>query len=914
MNNDFLDVRCILLCKAFQSDYKIFNEFSSALSEEIKGNVENHIALGEYDGVISFKLDDDKNTLKSIANTNKILSEKIKDSIFYRPLYLTFPKSKEIDSLIDRFWECDYSFFFVTIVHTKHCCVGSEYKDKIRDIVIEKIDKIKDKNPIFSEPRFLYRVYYSLDLSDYVIVWKSNEPYYVLEAIRYIYETTDIIGYTNTISSIPYKNLKELSDYPFQIGKEKFSVEIKAVANSYNQACYVHKRILDAMTNSDSDNVINKEGETEETIESKKTLSYFTFGNEDYLGFFNNITPDIFYRLFTNILKTDKFKDAILSLNTTIAIEGYNETTNNKDFEIDSIEAISSAKKSSEELHDFCVEIKDKIFEFFSENEELINNNQSEFHWQKSVSELLVLLENMSKSAVFDGVCFLFLDSINLFYSFLCYLKKKATSETELRMLFMENELNIETFIKEWDRLSEHVVSIDGTFQRTPGYESLNYNMSASIVEFYNAFTQKIIYYNKCIDDVANENAYLPNLASFVVPKMCRRFKTQQWFFDDRKADSLLFVTIPLSRLYDPFFIITSLTHEISHYCSDALRLRKERLDSFILSVSTLICHKLSLFSNETIIECKKTLTELFKKSDYFSSSNVYYLIDAKAQIKNCVFALLENTDNLKRIYDKYIHDLKSTDENELSNEQKKIILDSHDFALQVCRNSLRMICLPYDKLTSSKSGFVSLYSEIDEIASIYKETYADCMMVYILSLSPIDYIKAAFLDISLFEPNHYIGKLCGKFQRIIIVCDSMINIGIWSKDDFDEIKELTFEDESYNKVYRLFITDFLSWQNDELSNEHSQYYYPDDILKIVSNYLVSCLKKLIMIEKRENNLNSIRKELHDLFESMVFGGKMGIFTDGFLNTIQNNRENILKRWKNKGTNSFKFSVDEVNI
>ena len=517
----------------------------------------------------------------------------------------------------------------------------------------------------------------------------------------------------------------------------------------------------------------------------------------------------------------------------------------------------------------------------------------------------------MSKSAIFDSVCFLFLDSIKLFYDFLCYLIKTATSDSELHMLFFENELNIESFIKEWERLSDQVVSIDGTFQKTPGYESLNNNMSASIVEYHNAYTQEVINYYRCIDECSQDNSYVSKLASFVVPKMCRRFKTQQWFFDDRRADSLLFITIPLSKLYDPFFIITSLTHEISHYCSNVIRQRKDRFDSFVLSISTLICYRLELYSNKTIIKCYNKIKELFYSSSNFKESELY-LTDVKAQIKNCVFALFEDTDNLNTVFDEYINELRNTEDSELDETQKDIIEDSHDFAIKVCRNSLRMICLPYDSLVTYNSEQLSLYTEIDEISSIYKEAYADLMMVYILSLEPIDYIKAAFLDIHLFEPDQFIGKLCGKFQRMFVVCDSMIKIGEWDKTIFFNTLDNQYHNTKHKHIFDLFIQDYQSWlEKGEASNENAKYYYPKDILITIADYLTSCITKLIEIEEQNDCLIQSRNKLKNMFSSMIYGNKDGIFTDAFLNSIQHNRDNILKHWLNREKYSYIFSIEE---
>lgn len=885
---EFMDVRCILLCKSFQgkkSAYNLYWELSNKLSEEIGDSFSQYSIFGEYDGVFSYKIpSSQKPLLKEIENNNKLLAEQMSDSIFFKSLYLIYPANEKYTEETDKFWNTESPFFFVSVIHMDHCCVDLETIKCGREHIIKLIDD--KKKEAGTNWVFRYRVYYSLDLSDYIIVWKTEEPAHVMEAIRYLYENSNFIGYTNTVCALPTQNFDDLEKTKTILGEKKFSMSIQAVAKSYSEARKMHKKIVEEMEN-------------KYEIQSKPC---FSMGNDDYLGFFHEVLPAALYDLYYILMNDTNFDNAILSINTTLAIDGYSSGNANVDYENGPVkkldakteESLNNAKAIKLELACVCHDIKQEFISLFNENQEVFNR----FFWKKTLVELMVLLDNMSKSTVFDSACFLFLDSTHLFLSFIKYLRCKNQTDEELICALKENELHIETFIREWEQLINHVVQIDGAFQKTPGYEPLNYNISQSIVEFHNAFAQKVIQYFSSLDENNLLGERTTCITSFVVPKLCRRFKTIQWFFDNRAMDSLLFITIPVSQMFETFSNMVALTHEISHYVSNDMRRRELRTKTLLLCVASIICSSLKINSNNTIDLAFEMLAEIFNKE----SHNNYdcYLSDLSSISKRVAFRFLDKVDNLNKLFYCYIKDHMQEYGCEPS--------DKTGMAMKIRRISTHLIGVPSSVDSCSFNDFSSIYSLIDDVILLIKEGYADLMMIYVLGLKPEQYLRESFKELLLFNNKNDYKKFYFKYQRVLVVCETLILSGFWSRAQVEQIEENGLDfDEKYRNICYEFIRVFKEWhENDIEEKNYALLFFDNDVIYAIIRYLQNCME---IIQEREVESDSVemRKNIANLFDIMTSKEKEGLFSTSFQNELQENRINVINKWKNKEESPYIF-------
>ena len=103
MLTEKFDVRCVLLCKTFQAKYDVYDKVYSSLKPSIGDSLEYYVSMGEYDGVFTCQINSENNLLLEISKKNKTFTENMADSVFFRPLYLIFPRSDGVNK-VDNFW------------------------------------------------------------------------------------------------------------------------------------------------------------------------------------------------------------------------------------------------------------------------------------------------------------------------------------------------------------------------------------------------------------------------------------------------------------------------------------------------------------------------------------------------------------------------------------------------------------------------------------------------------------------------------------------------------------------------------------------------------------------------------------------------------------------------------------------
>jgi len=914
------DVRCILLCKSFQARYNVFDDLKEKfLEEEQDSALQQYTALGEFDAVFTMKLDTTHGLLNAIERNNTQLSNQLLDSIFFRPLYLVYPdESESASENLESFWADDSPFFFITIVHVNHCSAGYEHKKQGR-IRIDELIRASNGGANGGSPAFVHMVYDSLDLSDYIILWKAPGPKPVLKALLHICQQTNLVGYTNTICSLPRKLLSELDQdikkaktaakekFPKcekkekklarknvreaverKIGKGKndkdhFAMTIRAVSKSYQGAKAIHDEIMEAMN--------MQWGGKNEDITKKP---YFMMGHDDYLGIFPDTSPRSLSMLHSIIAENQKFRESILSINTTLAIPSYDQAGTAPQ------DDIPTGKPTKSDLEDACRELSKDFKDLIEDNKSLF----AKFPWPKPAIELLSLLNSMSKSTIFDSVCFLSLDSAHIFYTWLSHMITKFSANPQQKLI--EKEQQIEKFLREWNQISDHVVRMDGTLRQTPGYEPLSHSMSASIVEFSNAYAQKLIKYLTVLDNDERKRRF----ACFVVPKLCRNFKTEQWFADELSMDNLLFITIPISKMYDLRFIMIALAHEVSHHCSDKVRLREKRLDMLFACAATLLCQRLfGVESKKTAECCKKALLDINEESDYRKKcgDNRFYLKETKVQVKQSILVLMDIADEMKKLLTAHCQAYDERYPDTPMDDQKK-----RETAMKIHKESMQIMAASPDYGIDTPSGMISINDQVDDIAYYFKEGFADLMMIHILSLDPGAYLEAVFYNLSKLDGENDKGKLHQGLQLLMVVCKTLITAGIWSQEAFENAGSAGTEEgsEQYPKLYQEFRKSYGMWrQRDpklekEWEKNEGEWYYPWAVLDIIAEYLGLCLDKVSECETEDGK--EVRKEIAHAYRDMARPDK-NLFSREFQGILQENRIEILNRWKKREADPYKF-------
>ena len=665
------------------------------------------------------------------------------------------------------------------------------------------------------EKKYDYALYNSLGVGDMYIFWKSNSIDAIITAIQDLYENS-IISYEHTVFSVEYYNL---------ISEELFSYALNQIKEETMDASFVISTLLPTMGISTQLFLDMKNAEEKQIISTKdiyKGIKQFVCNNKDDSSFLSDIFP-----FFRSQFRSD-------------------------------LRFLSSEINDSKKLNIICK----NIFERLKKAKSILK-----IEWLDETIELARLMVVMSNNYIFESPCYLLLDSINLFCDWLDYtIKEKYENES---FIASSEDDEIQFFVRAWNRLLTSVVGTDGISIKTGTNSPLSYNICYTIIEYCRVYFDEL---SKFLIDIEEDKASLL-FACIITPKLCRRIKTVELFFDNRSKDSLLAVEVPATACYDPFLILTSLTHESAHYCGDKTRQKDERQKVFVYCVSKILCDSLGIKDAESLAKLIQLISNRLS-----SKNNSGYLSDLTKTISRIVQSILQYNMDMEEIISETIN---NTPEEEISD------------VLDIILNNINTISL----------GDYSITSHIERIEYLLKECYADVIMIYILQLSMSEYLQVFSAELSRLKPEHQ-GKIKTIIQRILVVRKTCINNSKAFDAQINSIDalppwffdELSHKFESFDCSYDLFLR---TQSSDAEVFEKND--YPLDIYHAIIRYLSKCWETLEeMIENNSNNqnknkLNKIRHIYSMIAKEDMFG------TEAVNNTIKEYRSQIISRYNESG-------------
>ena len=548
-----LDVRVIVLSKLLELNGRLFS------SE--KGN---RISLGYFDFVRIDGLDDAYEKMRDVhkgpENSGKswlskawehsvILSEpcedRINETIYHHPLYVVAYEQEaavpceQWRSSVDGFWEEERFFQFVTFVHFFKEQDGSSlaFKDLQNRVmqVLQEQDGQKDEVP-------LVLCYRSIDLSDMVVIWKSNHLPDALDRVDRLCSEPSV-GDLHTICS--FRRGLDPAALTGKIPYASFRFNIRSISG------------LAAL---------------EQELKDKWSMwsqleKYTTMGTEDL----NVVAREIEVRKLVELISLWSENDKINEL--------FQKAFNESSTHIGTWKNDDSGRDLPTSPDNALVEKCKDISVRFNTNRRKLGWKQTEpeYSWVKAVSEQLQTLVNMSRLCVLDGFCYLMLQSINVFCdrAALLFEEGRDISPVEIK--------NIHKFIRGWGVLMEQAVRADGQFTANLGINPTLYHIPIGVMECDMAFIYRCMSFIRETEQDESEQCAL-----FLMPRLCRRVKVEA-LLGEKKKEELLYIEIPLESLYDQKTLLPQLCHEVSHYIGESYRCRVERIRTYLWCAAALI-------------------------------------------------------------------------------------------------------------------------------------------------------------------------------------------------------------------------------------------------------------------------------------------------------------------------------------
>lgn len=632
------DKRVIVLGKALTLDSTHYSKLPLPINQNHAGG--RNIALGYFDSLDIYPLPEEpgnKNWLGAIWRHSGELSSAIDGNVYYHPIYIMAYGDDKWKVQADKFWKADARYLCVSFAHHPLSSHSEDIEEKtddeldyfkrMRTAVTSELKKAGE-----NEAPVQTQYYQTMNLSNMVIVWKSNSLTAILKNLRRVYGSKEI-GSLHTISSFQFSKIGPMVPEPDEETEDIPYVSVRFATRDRKAAGEFAKALKGKWPG----------WPIEET--------FITTGIEDLEVSFRTLSVAKFLGLIS-LWYGDKeinalFRKAFYDCSTHLGIE------NDENGELPNISS-ALTERCMQLLSDWT-ETKNRLAQRFG-----LNETQMEFSWARLISVQLNAMIHMSRICVLDGFCYLILDGVQFFCR---HIEQILEQEGKPGMRLLSG---IHQFVRGWNALMEQAVRIDGQFTPSPGFAPVLYDIPVNLLEFYMAVAKRFMYFLQFGEKDPKQFSML------LLPKLCRRTKVEDIFRTPPPSDRLLCVKIPLDLLYSPKQVLYQLCHEISHYCGETQRSRETRFGYVTQTCAYLIAWYLNLGEQGTVKQIYEDLRSGIKEEDRA------YLVNLSYALRQNALSLLSSATSLMKWQDIYL----SREGRSQADEKRWIAQSNHTWSL----------------------------------------------------------------------------------------------------------------------------------------------------------------------------------------------------------------------------------------
>lgn len=479
-------------------------------------------------------------------------------SVYCQPLYILRDFLWTQQEQVNRFWAKPAAFMTITRVH-----FAGQNQALLEDAIDQQMKE--GALPYDGElpegslgDRAIYLYYRSLELSDIILVTKSDSAASLLSCIGRLYtlETVgDIYSYYCIARSELYSTgtAKACSDDCIPLISTRFAVRSAA-------ECRTRIKELQAM-------FPDREGHP--------SPAFFVTGIEDInLITYDNSSRqlcDIFQRIFS---MEGGFWNAFDNSTTRLGI---------KEGSLCSFQPGPVVEDVRRDLELACQEVLDSFLVFYK-------RHSFDQDWVRPLIELLNMLCRMSKNCILWQICYILLNGTR---GIVCCVEE-LSKDTNFGGKKNHEIMRIVTGI---DRLMEHIIRMEGELIHHPETRPTLFDIPANLLEFYLLFADQSAQYLQDREGIGRKCDY----QLLLIPNLCEKISIHDRLNNQESLNRLLFVEIPLGLVYSPASVICKLVHEVAHYSGETARNRNLRFSYLTSCAAYLLADELGMGDSETV-------------------------------------------------------------------------------------------------------------------------------------------------------------------------------------------------------------------------------------------------------------------------------------------------------------------------
>lgn len=321
----------------------------------------------------------------------------------------------------------------------------------------------------------------------------------------------------------------------------------------------------------------------------------------------------------------------------------------------------------------------------------------------RPILELTAVLMRMSRTPLLDEFVYLMLPAVKSFLE---------NMNGRFRELSDKDIVRCNSFIEYWESLFENVMRIEGQLTHHPDMRPVLYDIPVAMLEYTLAFLDQTAELLQSGDEKKSSICFL------LKPCLDKRIKAEELFPAEPgvSRSGLVLLSIPYQLFYKPNEVQRALCHEVSHFVGEAQRLRNFRREKYIQSAAVLIARVLFNSNDSSYLDAIQKC--LIAETAYLENF----------RIRNMYFSVLNWLDRILETEDNYFDFIRSVIQSAETGKCPRISMGNIE-QIRLKKKD----CADY----------------LLDIGNLYRESYADICMLFLLPIQGEDYVESLIVDLN---------------------------------------------------------------------------------------------------------------------------------------------------------------------
>lgn len=508
------------------------------------------VSLGHFDEIYTFNKVMSEGFDDILKSNNELLHRNNEENC-YRPLYLIVSKASKEEAA---FWTTSCWHIVITRIHFS--CTDSPL-DQFKELQSKISDELGNTR--------LYQFYHTTELSDMVLVQKSNKLQDLLDSALTLRKFSQV-GRTYTYVGINYE----------RIINERYE-------NNYDLIPFFAIRFAVSDPNKTTESLshitelLGSDAPYNVTGVDDIVINYTGLSVKDIIALFKE-----WYRSDTQTI--DKMLKAFSEITTRVGVQYESQ-------------GMIEQKKTDAILLLEC----ERMLRDISDIQRLIKYRSDRFGnpkegWLKPILEISKTLIRMSQTAILDEFVYLLFPGIRAFLKNVLVLLKGNVYISE----YPDTNEKCNELVEECSHLLEQIMRVEGQLSIQPELRPVEYDIPVFLLEYILAFLNGVVHLLQKDDNTINAK-----IKFLIVPRLCEDISAMEIFQADEstKMPGLVLLNVPIKSLYTPDVILLALCHETAHFAGEKSRLRDLRQEKYIYAAAIIIARHLYESVDSAFIE-----------------------------------------------------------------------------------------------------------------------------------------------------------------------------------------------------------------------------------------------------------------------------------------------------------------------